>query len=98
MLFFGILVFPVSKFSFTIKAMSILFLARTKDNELFEKAELLNKKNKHKYKTMKAKVPKEFYDTPLTQEAAIHRPIKLNSNLNFLLFLYTRFKCICCCF
>jgi hypothetical protein len=98
MLVFGLIAFPISEFSFVMKAISILFLARTKDNDLFDKAMLVNKKNKHKYKAMKAKMPEELSVAQVREEASIHRPIKLSADNNFKLFMYIRFNSICCCF
>jgi hypothetical protein len=94
-IFFGLIAFPISEFSFVMKAISILFLARTKDNGLFEKAKLVNKKNKHNY--MEAKMPEELSVAHVREEMAIHRPIKLNSDSKFMLFMYIRFNSICCC-
>ena len=41
----GIIFFPISKFSFTMKAISKMYLARTEDSDLFDKSSLKKKSN-----------------------------------------------------
>jgi hypothetical protein len=69
---FGIFIFPVSEFSFLLKGISILYLARTKDKGLFEEVKARNNKGKPKVKNMKLGVPESLKGTAVAKEAGLH--------------------------
>ena len=54
---FGFFLFPASEFSFVIKALQKLYLARTSQSGLFKNDKMLKKNNKLKFKTMKTLTP-----------------------------------------
>jgi len=47
MIVFGVFLFPVSEFSFVMKAAKRLFLARTRENEFFMNPDPSKKANKY---------------------------------------------------
>jgi hypothetical protein len=75
-----------------------MFLARSKNPDLFEKAKFLKKNKKHKFKSYKIKTPSELQDTEIEGEVSYHRPIKIGLFKNLKLFLMTQFSCLsrCC--
>jgi hypothetical protein len=83
---FAIMVAPFAEFSFIMKAMQQLFLARTKTDSLFVKKSWKKKNNKSKFKSIKKPVPDEFKDTQIEAEAKMHYPINLEGNLKVKLF------------
>jgi hypothetical protein len=95
-LVFGIFIFPVSEFSFLLKGISILYLARTKDEGLFEEVKPRNKQGKQKVKHMKVGVPESLKGTAAAKEACLHKPIKLSFGNSLYLFFLTKFERCCC--
>jgi hypothetical protein len=47
--FFGLALFPISKFSFILKAMEKLYLVSLKDNSILQKKSLKKANNKNRY-------------------------------------------------
>jgi hypothetical protein len=93
----GIFIFPLSEFSFLLKAISILYLARTEDQGLLEEMEPRNKHGKQKSKNLKEGVPETLKGTSAAKEAGLHKPIKLSFGNSIYLFFLSKFeRCSCC--
>jgi hypothetical protein len=88
----GIFIFPISSYSFTIRYLSTMFLARTKDSELFLPTKLLKKNKKHKFKSFKVKTPLELKGTSIDHEVSNHRPIKIAFFKNLKMFMISQFS------
>jgi hypothetical protein len=89
----GLFFLPISSHSFVMKALEKLFLARTLDTSMFVKAKLENKNKKRKFRSLKAKIPEVFKNTPVEAEARNHYPIKLSFLNNIKLFMLNLFSC-----
>ena len=72
---FGLFLFPISEHSFTMKAISILYLARTENKNVFQKA----KSSKKKTRNLKTQVPSIFKGTPVEKEVRNHHAIKVST-------------------
>ena len=88
--FLGVVLYPISEHSFIMKALSILYLARTKSKNVFVKKHSTKKKKK----TMKADIPEVLKNTPIEKEIKNHHPIKISSSNNFKLFFANQFCCL----
>ena len=93
---FGIFLFPVSEFSFIIKALEKLYLARTSQTGLFKNDKMKKKNNKTKFKTMKTMTPSKFKDTTVESEANMHYPIKLRLCTILKLYIMNTLGCLFC--
>lgn len=89
MLLFGFFLFPISEYSYVMRATSRLFLARTKENDLFAKT---NTEDRHSTKFAK-KVDKSLLnvdnknDDDLKKEMKKHRVIKISFLDNLKLYV-----------
>ena len=83
----GIIVYPLSEFSFYLKAMSKMYLVQTSTKNLFKQSQTFKKPRKHK-------IPARFKGTPVETEALKHHFIKLSFRQKFALF----FKNLACWF
>ena len=93
---FGIFLVPISEFSFVIKALQKLYLARTTQTGLFKNDKMRKKKNKTKFKTIKTLTPSKFKDTPLETEVNMHYPIKLRLCTSLKLYIMSTLGCLFC--
>lgn len=84
-LIFGVFLFPLSTFSFTLKAFEKLYLIRTNQSNLIS-VKSLKKNNKNRYLTKKVPIPEEIKGTKEEEIVKYHHPIKLNMFQKFKLF------------
>ena len=61
----GILMYPLTEYSFVLKALQKLYLARTSNKNLLRKTSLKKKNNKNKYQTKKIDLPGFQDDHPI---------------------------------
>jgi hypothetical protein len=74
----GCFVFPITKHSFIMRYLLLIFIGKTTDESFFKKAKMKNKKNKNKLKSLKISTPNELKGTQIAQEIKNHHPIKLS--------------------
>ena len=75
----GIFLFLITEYSFILKALEKLYLAKTSDRLLFQKFQQ-KKKNmkKNKFLTMKKVLPESMKNTDIEKEVANHYPIRID--------------------
>ena len=98
-LMFYLFITPLSEHSFTMKALSQLFLARTTDSDLFAKPDVPKNKekvNKNKWKSMKVAIDQKICPKEMEAEVNRHYPIKLSFYMNTRLFCLKRFGILSC--
>lgn len=90
----GIIINPVQYLNFILKALEKLFLAKTKDNKMFNQIPKIKQNGKHKFSTAKKQVPDHLRGTIVEENVMMHYPIKLNKVQVFKLFMLNVFsKC-----
>lgn len=89
---FALFLVPVSQFSFTLKAIKKLFIARTSDSTLLTRKEKKTLDVK-KGKILKLDLPTNLKGTPFEIEISNYYPIKLAPRQIFKLFFDTQSCC-----
>lgn len=108
MIVFCFVILPISEHSFVVKAMKKLYIARTKDKDLFMQPKVKPRKNKKKFDTSgkdekcvskKLAAQKEVFDKLSPMERAEldkHHKIKISFRQSAALFWENVFSDFCC--
>jgi hypothetical protein len=81
--FFGIVLFPMSKFSFILKALEKLYQVSSKDSSFLQKKTLKKSDNKNRFKTKKTVLPENLKNTEIDISTKNNHPIKLSFSKKF---------------
>lgn len=80
MILFGIFVYPISEHSYILKAAKKLFIARSRDENLFKE-------------DPRQEISVKGYTTKIQKELDLHRAIKLSTKDNMCLYFANRMGC-----